>query len=228
MTDTVVDRFHERISQGEIINNPCSYRKVSNFTTPGGKWEFSQHQKANASSPIRDYECTGPGSLTTWRALTLPPDRVMEIPNLPDEPSGLVGDAKAKALAHVDVTPYQFGEDIGELASTIRFLNGPANNVKSLAEQFFREYKRRQRRKRQGKKNYPSRYGRKPSVLGDLEDLSSVYLSYQFALLPLLRSINDAIAASLAEVVNPPRKTARGFSSAKLRNEFSEQGVHED
>lgn len=198
MTDVVVSGYYSKIARGEIINNPMSYVKVSNTTTPGGYLKYSQHQKQNFSSPIHDYEVIGPGSKTTHAAQVYPPSRKLDYLSLPAEEPNLEGDSKAQALGNVDRTPYAFAEDVGEIRETLKFLRSPFSSMRDLSNLFKKDVARRQA---------------KQKILDRAKAIADAWTEYQFAFLPLVRSAHDLIESASQKVNNPSRKTARGFAS---------------
>jgi len=100
-------------------------------------------------------------------------------------------------LSNIDNTPYQFGEDIGEIRETLRFLKNPISSLVELSTSFRRTYK-----------NNRLKY-RDISIAH-----ANAYLQYRFALRPLLRSSSDALNAIAGGVSKVPlRRSANGFSN---------------
>lgn len=201
MDDVVTPNFHSRSARGEVINSPCSIVKDTISSTGGGIFDVTQ-------SGIR-YEARGEGCLTTFLAHLLGhPDGYFIAPAT--APSHLLDAVKLQALGNVDRSPYSFGEDIGELGETLRFLRRPFHSVNELARKLTSGA-----RSKQGS-----------SGLSYAKALADVYAEYQWAFLPLVRSIHDAIAAFSDEVRLPSRRTARGSDEFFQRDVGNSGGAY--
>lgn len=207
MTDVVTDRFHERIRDGEIINNPCNYTKEKH-TTSGSAWG-----KHTDITQTWGWIETG---LATQYYYSLC-NKAILYANCP-YPS-LTGaseqDAKLRALSNMDTTPYAFGEDVLEIRETMKFLRRPLSSLLDLGTSFQHAYRRQKRKIK-----------RKGQLVLTAEQLSlahaNVWLQYRFALMPLIRSTSDALEAYAAVHPKiPERLTARGFSKDAGTNQDS-------
>jgi len=187
ISDVVTDNYHKRIAEGEIINNPCVYGKkgVRRETYPtvgltnlqsGNKYTIN-----GGSNTLRLLEVSRLISETkTKREL-----KVLET---------VEKEAKLRALSNIDRTPYAFGEDVGEIRETLKFISRPLASLSDLSKSFQKDVKK-------------SRIRDKTKAQAD------VWNTYRFAASPLVRSIYSAYeAATTDEDTLPERLTARGFS----------------
>lgn len=190
MDDVVTDNYHSRSENGEIINNPCVYTLYQSTATGGGSYLA--------------YDAQGnPAQTSTGGSVTL---ALCSYHNVPARQLLTIGagakdlaveSARAKAISHVDSTPYAFLEDTLEVRETLRFLRNPLEGLRKLSRSFDREVRSRR-------------------DLGTrLDAISDVYLQYRFAASPLVKSAFE-IYDSLADDnwKRPKRRTARGFSEA--------------
>lgn len=186
MEDVIWDKFRERILNGQIINNPMSY--VRTAMESSGSLLFEYNDTVNIY--------TASGHLTAWYNETLKLPEISELNVQAD-----MARAKQKAIASIDNTPYEFGEDSLELRETLRFLRNPLGNLLGLSRKFKKQYRKRIKKLD------------KRAVQDLLKAHGSLWLEYRFALSPLIRSLMDALEAYSSEPpLEPPRKTARGFS----------------
>jgi len=199
MRDVVVSDYRERIARGEIINNPCKYTVTSVLTEAAGSVRFDY----NTSSFWFQYD----GPITSFYAGIDEPSYVVTSGfNNPNAEAN----AKLAAIANIDSTPYAFGEDAYELRETLRFLRNPITSLVDLTSAF----KRAVQQKMRGK-----------SGLTLAQAVASVWLSYRFALSPLLRSAHDVIQlATTKDRVPPKRRNARGFDSDDASGSGTEIG----
>jgi hypothetical protein len=189
MTDVVTDNWRQLIRDGKIINNPCTYVKNEYQSTGGGIFDVTQNGKR--------YEARGDGSLSAFMAYLLGyPNSFWGEP--PDIPDSVVEWSKAQALGNVDLSPYAFGEDLGELRETALFLKNPTKTLNRLSILFARAVEKL--KKKRGKFD----------ALDHAKAVAEVWTEHRFAMLPLLRSMHDAVESVFAEVSRPPRRTARG------------------
>jgi hypothetical protein len=189
MTDVVTDNWRQLIRDGEIINNPCTYVKNEYQSTGGGIFDVTQNGKR--------YEARGSGSLSAFMAYLLGyPNSFWGEP--PTAPDSVVEWSKAQALGNVDLSPYAFGEDLGELRETARFLKNPTAALNRLSILFARAVEKL--KKKRGKFD----------ELDHAKAIAEVWVEYRFALGPLLRSAHDAVESAFAKISRPPRRIARG------------------
>jgi hypothetical protein len=171
MTDVVTPHFWSRKKAGDIINNPCSYL-LTHRDSGGGS--LTQTKGTESYTFVGD-------SLTlywiAWHGLSI------SRPDLPLRPlEDLVSEAKAKALAKVDKNPFDFGETIGEVRETIRFLRHPLESLHNISLAFRGQYRSYDVRKR-------------IKAVGKTIALAELWAQYSFAAGPLFRSIDDLFAA---------------------------------
>jgi hypothetical protein len=227
MTDVVVEKFFERLANGEIINNPCRLRQTT--TVSGGGAYLG-------TKPGHVYVTSG-GSLTQYQR-SLSATGFVPTTNLisGDQVDDLIAQAKIECLAHIDETPYAFGEDVGEIKETLQFLRRPFSSLLKLGNTFERDVIKRMKLRRLSKRqlivkgirdkkwktdNLSSKYG-----IARANAVADAWGEYSFAAAPLVRSIMDAAEAATwtnARVL-PPRKTARGHTT--LTQEGSEEYKH--
>jgi hypothetical protein len=134
----------------------------------------------------------------------------------------LKSESKVKAISNMDRTPYAFGEDIGELKETIRFMKSPMSSLAKLAKSIRRKAQKRNNARLAGLKGrkYIRDKSAENSDIG--ADIASVYAEEQWALEPLVRSVHDAIEAfSKVNVPHLKRYTARGFANFDESNHDS-------
>lgn len=187
MTDFVTPNYHKKIAQGAIINNSCDMNVHTVSSNGSG---FYRHHLN--SDPSQWTELAGKG-LTRWRWGA----SLMSL-NSPSGSGLSMDDAKLQALSNIDRTPFAFGEDLGEIRETIRFLKSPFRSLSELTGAL----------KKDAKKVKAS--GR--SALSISQSLADVWLEYRFALSPLIRSAYSAVDAFGYEFkpTIPPRMSARG------------------
>lgn len=187
MDDYVVPNFQSRIAQGDVINNPCTYVKTTRRSIGTG----SSH--IELVSGWRHIE--GDGTLTEFRQ-TYPGSPWVSSAGIavPSEPDGIQDALKLGALGNVDRSPYSFAEDLAEWRETLRFLRDPLGSLRKLSEAF-----KKDTRKLLSKKKH----------LTKAKAIADVWLTYRFALSPLVRSANDLLEAASTRTHRPERRTAR-------------------
>lgn len=126
MVDYVTPDFNKKISAGSIINNNCTYSKVTRSTGSG-----SRRYKLGTTY---DYTLSGPVTLNrAGSAEQICADVDKSIP------SARMEEAIIRAYARLDPTPYAFGEDLFELRKTISWLQSPLGSLANLSKQFQRD-----------------------------------------------------------------------------------------
>jgi len=191
MSDVVVPDYYERIRQGAIINNPCAMT-VDLFEVVGSGIYAGRRLSDNAL-----YEVKGDGSLTAWLYAwnTQKPNFGSAVPTL--DKSAIQHRAELKALTHVDSSPYEFLEDVGELRETYSFLTGKFSSVRRLAKTFNKATRSAMRNKGRIARNYATAS-------------ADVWLEYRFAVMPLVRSALSLTEAIGQNVIVPKRRSAHG------------------
>lgn len=244
ITDVVTPNYAKRIARGDIINNPCLYESTKDYLSGSGFGSFSNIAGTSA------YTLSGPLSSYRWQN---------DSAQAPGDLADLIGPVdytedrcKLNAIAYLDSTPYEFGEDVGEILETVRFLKNPLASLFKLSRSFKASYIRKLRRKRAAthrevkllQRNltrterllYEKSRERWLHSMGyDLKKLdlrialahADVYLSYRFALSPLIRSCQDALEAySKVHVYPPRRRSARGIQMvSKSESDTFQAGV---
>jgi hypothetical protein len=186
--DEVTPGYHTRIRAGEIINNRA---KIVHEKTLLGSSSFE------SSGPNGPYSYSTGGSFVArvygLKTQTWP---------LPDYDRGPMYErAKSHALSYVDSTPYQFAEDIAEIASTFTYLKLLTKRLSRKTKQYTGRENKLLRDLRLGK-NTQSEMTVK---------LAKLYLEYRFVISPIVRSIHDLITAWNDKPLKPQeRRTARG------------------
>lgn len=188
MHDVVVQDFHKRIANGEIINNPM-VKTMTSATTGGGSYHATHIATGN-------YSVIDGDSVTAWKVLQNNPQP--SEPYVPHEAS--VNLAKLNALTRLDVTPYEFAEDVGEFGETMRFLRKPFQEFNELGRKF---------------SHITSLNVTKMTAA---EAIAKAWLEMRYAVRPLLYSSWNALEAYFDQTTRPVRRTARGFSRVKDSN----------
>jgi len=187
ITDVEVGGFYRKRNAGEIMVNPVTHVKTSIKTTGGGRLKFVR----TGSGDIYDYTCDN----FTRFATTMWP-----LQSVPDEPLpsyDMIAAARLQALGNVDRSPYSFAEDIAEMHKTLNFLRAPLTSLRKLSQLMRKDVKTLL------SKNLNMRRA---------DAIAKVWLQYQFALMPLVRSANDLVEAVGDKTTRPTRRTARGGS----------------
>jgi hypothetical protein len=106
---------------------------------------------------------------------------------------------KQVAIANIDSTPYSFGEDLGELGSTLRYLSKPVNGLANAAYGFYKVVKKYEK----------IGYSHARAV-------AQAWLEYRFAFSPLVRSASDLLESfSYKQKTMPVRLSSHGRTVAK-------------
>lgn len=190
MTDTVIPDYFARKKAGDVMANACSYTNTQVACSGGGS-RVATHK----TQPRVDI-VGGGGSLTRYYRLALagslrPTDYVVSAKSV----DALASEANAKAIADIDSSPYSFAEDIATWKQTANFLRDPIGSLRGLSKAFSSDVgKLEQRRK----------------ALIRAKAIADVWLTYRFAISPLIRSCMSALDAFADAPVRPKRRTARG------------------
>lgn len=212
MTDVVTPGYKQLIAQGAIINNPCTYHKYT--ITGGGGTDYHTNSGHTiywtGSGAVSEYYYNADEHLGMWTGLDW------------GIPTSSAARAKALALSNIDSTPYAFGEDTLEIRETLRFIRSPLGSLANLGKNFksdVRKAKRLQKRTYSSKARRVKDYARTAKAIGESQTkaVADVWLSYQFAASPLVRSLADALDAYVVEApAIPVRRNARGFSEDEV------------
>lgn len=115
--------FRARMLRGEIVMGSL-IRQSWNRYNPGGGTYTSRNLSGGNGTVIYETGAQNGGQGLTQQFMTA--DNVVW--TAPSYPSLILSGAKAKALANIDPTPYQFGEDVGELAASAKHMVSRASD----------------------------------------------------------------------------------------------------
>lgn len=188
ITDKVTSGFHKKIAEGEVVINPVSHVKYSAKSNHSGRYEWTR-------SDGSIYKESAP-SLTSMQIQRYP-HYMCSIPPEPTPSWDMTAATRLQALGSVDRTPYSFAEDIAEMRETLRFLRNPLQSLRNLSKELSDDVSNLLNRRK---------------ALKRADAIADVWLQYQFAFMPLVRSASDAIDAFGQQVKRPKRRTARGVS----------------
>lgn len=199
--DVSTPNYHKLVAEGHIVNNPCELRSRS-LEQLG----FCAFTRTKDSDPSTGWSAEGGSYALAY-------DSIIQWPNpIPSEKKYL-DLAKAIALSNMDSTPWSFGEDVMEIKETIQFLRNPMQGLIKL----LKEIKKLEFAKRHDGTLSPKQLAKATA---------DAWTEYRFALAPLVRSISDLLdALSSQHYREPPRLTARGFSSDYSEESFTKTGI---
>lgn len=181
MTDSNVKGFHSARKKGIMVNNPCGYTRSALESFGSGSF-YSQTTNGQ-------YTVSGSGPIT--RQAVIARGLSYLVPEI--NTASLLAKAANAALANVDKTPLETGEDVAELGKTLQFLRSPLSSI-------LKELKSVKRTP--GKSLYYS--------------LSAGWLTYRFAFSPLVRSVHDILAEHASPTPKPPEiRISHGRSSGE-------------
>lgn len=200
ITDVVTPNYSRRQKNGEIINNPCSIVKESTFSTPGN------YLAVRKSNPNVTYASNGIGSFSQYiKSIRGVASATSDI-----DVNDLVAEAKQKALAQIDSTPYSLAESVGEIRETILLLRNPLLTLSEVSRAFNKLKRRKYRLNRRATIGGPGNLRGIRDVR--LQAVNDAYLEYQFAIKPLVLTVSDIVDGIMTDTHRPPRRTARGFA----------------
>lgn len=198
MSDMVIPGYRSRSAKGEIFNNPMSKytaeRKVEVGTFVGG-WRYKSTDSAahrHCSDHYRESVPGAPGALNAHGSETGHLGGDIDLQNL-------IVSAGTQAASNVDTPVFAGATFLAELRETIHFLRNPLGSFNN----FLRDAKRSKNRTASGR----------AKVLGKF--IEDNWLSYRFAVRPLVRDIDNA-AVAIKQTVHgdqPKRQTARGSAT---------------
>lgn len=175
MSDVVTPRFQARIAAGETINSSVTY-DFDDYSSGGGSYR--------ATNATNDYQTSG-GSISTYHKDANQISFDHQVPSQTVE--DLTDVVKFLALQDLDTTPYAMMEDLAEMRETIRFLRNPAKAFLDGARKFSKE------------KRSLMRHG-----LAAADAASQAWLTYRFALTPIVRSALDLTESLYFKRKRPP------------------------
>lgn len=191
-SDTEVPNFHRRSEAGEVFVNPMMKTKQEIACSIGAR---SYHVPKVAGESCTYTENISKSPL----ALNLRGTPMLHV-NLGLDRDRLAVLAGTQAAANIDDPSFEGAVFIAELSETLSFLSNPLKNWNS----FLRDVRKRKNR---------SSYERARTVF---DHVSREWLSYRYAVRPLVMDIQDAVTAVKSKLDNgvpPKRKTARGKAS---------------
>lgn len=196
MSDYVDEDFFARVQNGEVFNNECDLTVSKRYWSEKvGKTAFWF-----PADPTKKYELMETGSLTTWMLSQAAWYQYDSLSYTGSLPFSAAAQAKGFSLARVDSTPYDYFEDLAELGETIQFLKNPLHSISNLIDVFKTKMRKAQKL---------------PDSLERAKAIANVWKQYRFALMPLVRSISNALELLAEdEVKRPARRTAHGFSTS--------------
>lgn len=172
--DVVTPNFNAKLRAGVVINNPCTRTKTVVHYTGGGSY-YGEYK----TNPSLTNIVSGSGSITGfWLTYWPCPLKTASLPAIGDE----VRQAQVKALGAIDDAPYAVAEDIATIKQTLRFIRKPGKSLADLSKRFAKM--------KQGLKTQYKHGARRRSFESEL---SSAWLEYRFAFMPLTRSIVTVI-----------------------------------
>ncbi len=199
MNDFVTPNYRSRIKAGEIINNDASYTSSTIDNTTGGSYTATHvggRKDGTYGSGCQSAYWASRGYAPAFLDLTIDLDQS-------------IAEAKSRAIADIDSTPYSFAEDVGEIRETLLFLTGTLKALNRPVDSFYR---------------YVRRLRESSPKITQAQAIAEAWAIYRFAISPLIRSGHDLLEAQTAKVVRPERRTARGFVEIPKRS-VSEKGV---
>jgi len=202
MDDVVTSDYARRSASGEVIINPLTFVSENHLMTDD---ECTFHRYSKTPDLISVPDCA---SANIMRAII---GYVPQIFNIDGEP--LDGDVdyeielkKQLALSFVDEPQFGFGEDLFEIGETIRFLANPTKSIIALFKAFDKK---------------AAKVTSAKDVINDsvkkAEAIAKVWAEYSFAILPLVRSIEEAIEALYTSETLSLRRTSRSKGSVVNR-----------
>lgn len=189
MQDVVTKGFAKRSSRGEIIVNPMSQHSIKRDLTMGG-FAYYVQKKTEA--------CNYSQSFTqSCLALEQHGSPVGHL-TMPNPRERLIKQASTRAAANIDSPTFDGTVFLGELRETIRFMRNPLTSL----TRFLSDVKKVKTRK--GYTNSTANF------------LSDNWLSYRYAVRPLVSDVENAIEAVVQTVHGhkPLYRSARGFASS--------------
>ena len=207
ITDVVTKNYDARIKAGAVINNEMSY-SFEQHTSTGGSFQ------KNVQKTDPNYWDQKDGGSATEESFIPYGCSVISAADTTD-----VNVAKLAAIAAMDSTEYAFGEDLGEIGQTIRFLKNPIKHLTDLT----RRHKRTESKLiRKRHKNLTRRRESKESFwrrreAAKAKAIADSWAVYQWAYQPLVRSVSDLTEALMTQTANrKPRYSSRGFSRSNI------------
>lgn len=202
--DVVTPGFAQRVSKGEVINNPftsltytCGYSGSGPVVTYTGKtspWPVGTTQVAT-----HDYVKLAVEPLFALPPLVDSEDNLILPPSIVDV-NYLLRKAKTKALSKVDQSKAQSLVGLAELRATLLSLINPLKSITQFTNRFVWRY------------NFRTKKANSLHIApggGLVPALANQYLAFYYGILPFMRDIESYIEAYVSEGLEHPRETAR-------------------
>lgn len=200
MTDYVTAQYRKKIENGAIVNSPCYFSSESTESIFGSVTGYygSESKPITFSGPVTIRFCD-PNVL----------------PGMVDRPSVNEDSVRLKALSRIDKSEFSFGEDLGEIGQTLRFLKNPLRSLTDLTKKHYRHKKALER-------SY-LKSGQYSKTKALVKASADAYATYQWAYKPLVRSAEDLTKA----VFQYAKATQKRYTSrAHEKLDYSEKGVY--
>lgn len=197
MQDVVTPSFRKIVKEGGTIISPCTYHRSRRQSSGTGRVTY---QSVDGSGNI-DYLATASGPVTGRALQAMGTKPYAELHSAP-----IAWDAQLKAIANIDTSATERGEDIAELRKTIQFLVSPLKSILKEMDRIDRTKIRRIRRGWVAERDAVIKGSR-------IRQASASWLTYQFALSPLLRSVHEVLSEIQYPTDRPPEiRVAHGRS----------------
>lgn len=199
MNDVITDNFHARIARGEIINNPLyiTLDRMTESPSNGATWSYIPDPAL-----ANDYL---PGYWTGIWLDQLPPNTSADqgkIDAFMASIPSLITEAKQKAVANIDATPYAFMEDLAELTSTVKTLGSPLASANKAALRFQRRVRNRQ--------GFFMKRSKLNLADATAKAVADAWLSSMYEFRPIMYSLSDILTGLPKVRTRPKRMKARG------------------
>lgn len=226
MTDVVTPGFAQRVTNGEIVNNP-----MSRVSTLYGSSSSAVGPEFDKTGEDLRWTCLGDGN----RLLGFVEPSVGLI-----DTSNLAALAQTSALAGVKAPELYAGVALGELRKTLTLAVSPLRALSKLIANSANSYRRdlrlygnklnsvmkikghtkRHKRLVELKREMKDSRTRDKTNVYDLEFIPDMVLAYNLGWKPLLKDI-DAFLHTIPEKSNPERVTSRASRSATQTRQFN-------
>lgn len=200
LRDVVNHNYKQRVAAGEIFNNPC-YRVTRSFEETPGSYVY-QHKITGKTGSYN-------GSvLGRMKAVGVASDTLPTV-HLPYD--SIVNNAMLAALADVDSSQFNFGEDLAEISKTISSLKGIATDLIDVATSFQRGVWRAGVRELRGKTALDS-------AIKSHDAVAKAWLKARYEYRPLVISLGDLLSVywgALDAMSNKVRGRATGTAEGQ-------------
>lgn len=202
MDDVITSDYSRRSTDGEILINPLEF-VVNRHVLPDDTINWTETSTGDSFS-VPD---SATANVLRSTIGYLPQTENLYVPSTTIDEDEELDLRRQLALAFVDKPQYGFGEDLFEIAETIRFLKNPFNSIIKLLRAFDLKASGRL-----SKMDHIRDFARKS------EAVAEVWASYSFALAPLVRSIENALDALHDTSTLSLRRTSRSKNTIGVSN----------